>query len=95
MQRLIIVFQHYNSDVANVDFPSERPEGVSGSIVIGGKFDVFTKPNWNGTSSILSDGQYPTPTTMNIGNDRVQSIRKLQWTSCSSGGRFDDLLTQA
>lgn len=61
----------------NSDFPSGKAGGVSGAIVIGGKFDLFTKIDWGGVSSILTDGRFPTSDTMNIGNDRVQSIRKL------------------
>ena len=79
-QSLIIVFQYYNHDCDNVnaDFPSGKADGVSGAIVLGGKFDVFSKPNGGGVSSILTEGRYPTAATMNIGNDKVQSIRKLQ-----------------
>ena len=79
-QSLIFVFQYYNSDCDNLnqDFPSGKAEGVSGAIVLGGKFDVLTKPNGGGVSSILTEGRYPTAPTMNIGNDRVQSIRKLK-----------------
>ena len=96
-QSLIIGFQYYNNDCDNVnaDFPSNQVGGVSGAIVLGGKFDVYTKPNGGGVSSILTEGSYPTVTTMNIGNDKVQSIRKLHWTSCSSSGRLDDLFAQA
>ena len=93
----IIVFQYYNHDCDNVnaDFPSNQVGGVSSAIVLGGKFDVFTKPNGSGVSSILTEGRYATATTMNIGNDRLQSIRKLQWTICRSSGRLDDLFAQA
>ncbi|XP_067038528.1 uncharacterized protein [Acropora muricata] len=84
----IVLFEHfyygghrkyYNNDCDNVnaDFPSNQVGGVSGAIVLGGKFDVYTKPNGSGVSSILTEGRYPTVTTMNIGNDKVQSIRKL------------------
>ena len=78
-QSLIIVFQYYNSDCDNVnpDFPSSQAGGVSGAVVLGGKFDVFTKPSGNGVSSILEKGQYPTRAEMNIANDAVQSIRKI------------------
>lgn len=78
-QSLIIVFQYYNANCDNVnpDFPSGKAGGVSGAIVLGGKFDVFTKPGGNGVSSILEKGQYPTGAEMNMGNDAVQSIRKL------------------
>ncbi|XP_068678181.1 uncharacterized protein [Montipora foliosa] len=72
--------KYYNSDCDNLnqDFPSGKAEGVSGAIVLGGKFDVFTKPNGGGVSSILTEGRYPTAPTMSIGNDRIQSIRKLK-----------------
>lgn len=78
-QSLIIVFQYYNAncDNVNLDFPSSKPGGGSGAIVLGGKFDVFTKPGGNGVSSILEKGQYPTAAEMNIANDAIQSIRKI------------------
>ena len=78
-QSLFTVFQYYNNDCDNLnpDFSSRKAGGVSSAIVLGGKFDLCTKPNGGGVSSILTDGRYPTATTMNIGNDRVQSIRKL------------------
>lgn len=61
----------------NADFPSGRIGGVSGAIVLGGKFDVFTGTSGNGVSSTLTNGRYPTPAAMNIANDAIQSIRKL------------------
>ena len=78
-QSLIIVFQYYNHDCDNLnaDFSSGKADGVSACIVLGGKFDAFTKPNGGGVSSTLTEGRYPTATTMNIGNDKIQSIRKL------------------
>lgn len=77
---LIIVFQCYNGDCddVNKDFPHNQIGGVSGAIVLGGKFDVFTKTGGNGVSSILTEGHYPTPARMNIANDAIQSIRKLK-----------------
>ena len=78
-QSLIIVFQYYNGDCNDVtkDFPANKAGGVSGAIVLGGKFDVFTMKNGCGVSSILEEGQYPTTATMSIRNDAIQSIRKL------------------
>lgn len=78
-QSLIIVFQYYNSDCGDVnpDFPSSKIGGVSSAIVVGGKFDVFTKTGGNGVSSPLTEGTYPTPAAMNIANDSIQSIQRL------------------
>jgi len=81
-------FQYYNTDRV-------KGEGVSSAIVLGGTVTVFTGTAEGGVSSRLTIGEYPTPQSMGIDNDAVQSIRKQQWTSCSSSGRFDDLLTQA
>ena len=75
----LIVFQYYNGDCNDVttDFPANQVGGVSGATVLGGKFDVFTGKNGGGVSSTLEEGQYPTAPSMNIANDSVQSIRKL------------------
>ena len=42
----------------------------------------------------LTFGEYPTADAMNSANDAIQSIEKLQSTSCSFSGRFDDLFAQ-
>ena len=78
-QSLIIVFQYFNGSCDNVNqyFPHSQDGGVSSAIVLGGEFDVCSKTNGGGVKQRLTEGCYPTSAAMNFGNDKVQSIVKL------------------
>lgn len=93
-QNLIIVFQYYNGNYPDVS-KAFSDKGASSAIVLGGEFGVYAQKDFGDPHSNLQDGKYATATEMMIKNDTVQSIKKLQWTSCNSSGRFDDLLAQA
>lgn len=77
-QSLIIVFQYYNRNCDNLqrEFPGDHG-GVSSAIVLGGKFQVYVGTNGDGVSSILEKGSYSTPPEMQVANDAIKSIRKL------------------
>ena len=77
-QSLIIVFQYYNGNYDNVhhDFPGGHG-GLSSAIVLGGKFQVYVGTKGDGVSSTLEKGSYKTPVEMQMADDAIKSIRKL------------------
>lgn len=75
-QSLIIVFQYYNGNYPDVskDFSHK---GASSAIVLGGEFAVYAQKDYGDPFSNLKADRYQTPTEMQIKNDTVQSIKKL------------------
>ena len=53
-------------------------KGASSAIVLGGKFVVYGKTDFEGLNASLSADRYPTPAEMRMSNDTVKSITKEQ-----------------
>ena len=60
-------------------FPANRPGGVSSAIVLSRdeQFNIYAEPHYQKRiQAQLKAGQwYETPTAMEFGNDKVQSVR--------------------
>ena len=76
----VVLYQHAKYGGIAETVPDQQTNikfGVSSMIISGGKWELYTKSDFVGPHATKDSGKYPNPGDLQIGNDTMKSIKKV------------------